>query len=443
MPVIIPFITIFSRHGMVTVKRDGKKVKEKCKHAGDESYLECHCRKHLRWTDPVTGKQVRKKAGTRSKDEANNIKTSLEREWRGEAPIAEPEGIMPVERAVALFIDHLVLTGITSLAHPRMYVRDLLKFCASPPPVKDVAGIETPVQPVVTLRGFTSEFAQHYMKHWRQPSVNTRLSKRVHITHFFNYCVEQGWLEKAPNFPPIKVTTKQEAPTEPLTEEEVSRLFKSIPFALNRPRSFKEDRRAVEILFTIQLNTGLAINDAVTLPRDRMQFDPKIGKYTIRTRRAKTGEPVCIPIEDDVAQKLQQTYGPHPQYFIWDGEGNRKESITSRVDRQVKTVFDYAGISSKGHMKSHRFRDTFAVNLLVKGVGIEDVADALGNTVEVARKHYAKWISERQDRLNGIIVSTFKKSPDEVIAEELKLLAILKAKHESSQQADPVLVKSA
>jgi site-specific recombinase XerD len=49
-----------------------------------------------------------------------------------------------------------------------------------------------------------------------------------------------------------------------------------------------------------------------------------------------------------------------------------------------------AKIDKKFH--PHRFRDTFASNLLLKGVSIENVAILLGNTVRVCEKHYAPWI---------------------------------------------------
>src|SRR5208337_1642016 len=47
-----PLIAIFVRHS------------EECKHADDELYRRCNCRKHLRWTH--NGVQYRKTAGTRS-----------------------------------------------------------------------------------------------------------------------------------------------------------------------------------------------------------------------------------------------------------------------------------------------------------------------------------------------------------------------------------------
>jgi integrase/recombinase XerD len=42
----------------------------------------------------------------------------------------------------------------------------------------------------------------------------------------------------------------------------------------------------------------------------------------------------------------------------------------------MRTLFKAAGIESDGHMQSHRLRDTFAVDLLQKGVPLEEVQES-------------------------------------------------------------------
>jgi integrase/recombinase XerD len=60
-----------------------------------------------------------------------------------------------------------------------------------------------------------------------------------------------------------------------------------------------------------------------------------------------------------------------------------------------------AGIRD-GH--SHRLRDTFAVNLLVKGVRIETVLVLLGHkSIKTTEKHYAPWVKSRQDALEDAV----------------------------------------
>src|ERR1700728_2670218 len=55
----------------------------------------------------------------------------------------------------------------------------------------------------------------------------------------------------------------------------------------------------------------------------------------------------------------------------------------------------------------HRFRHTFARILLQRsGVTVRDVAELLGNSEQMVRKHYAAWIPERQARLTRILQET-------------------------------------
>jgi site-specific recombinase XerD len=66
----------------------------------------------------------------------------------------------------------------------------------------------------------------------------------------------------------------------------------------------------------------------------------------------------------------------------------------------VMTLFKSAGVQG-GH--AHRFRDTFAVELLLAGVSLEKVAALLGNSVKIVEKHYAPWVAARQDQLEEAV----------------------------------------
>jgi integrase len=72
--------------------------------------------------------------------------------------------------------------------------------------------------------------------------------------------------------------------------------------------------------------------------------------------------------------------------------------------------FTRAGVKSAGHMVSRRLRDTFACDLLSKGVPLHDVSKLLGHSSMVTtEKHYAPWIKGRQDRLASLVSATWKK----------------------------------
>jgi integrase len=55
------------------------------------------------------------------------------------------------------------------------------------------------------------------------------------------------------------------------------------------------------------------------------------------------------------------------------------------------------------HAHAHRFRHTLATELLGNGASFEEVADILGNSAEIVRKHYAKWSPARQSRIDDLM----------------------------------------
>lgn len=56
---------------------------------------------------------------------------------------------------------------------------------------------------------------------------------------------------------------------------------------------------------------------------------------------------------------------------------------------------------TKAH--AHRFRHTLATELLGQGATFEEVADILGNSPNIVRKHYAKWSEARQSRITNLL----------------------------------------
>jgi len=59
-----------------------------------------------------------------------------------------------------------------------------------------------------------------------------------------------------------------------------------------------------------------------------------------------------------------------------------------------------------GH--AHRFRDTFAISLLLKGVDLANVSVLLGDSsIKVTERHYSPWVKARQERLEADVRSTW------------------------------------
>jgi site-specific recombinase XerD len=61
---------------------------------------------------------------------------------------------------------------------------------------------------------------------------------------------------------------------------------------------------------------------------------------------------------------------------------------------------------------AHRFRHTLATELLGRGASLEDVADVLGNSPAIVKKHYGKWCQARQNRIDDLMERVYVKSPE-------------------------------
>src|SRR3569833_3468543 len=95
-----PVITIFVRHS------------EGCKYSGDEFSRRCDCRMYFRWTQ--NGTQYRRKAGTRSWEEAEEIKRQFQDQLAGRTPETRPEdNTRTIQEAVKVFLEDKRVQGVT------------------------------------------------------------------------------------------------------------------------------------------------------------------------------------------------------------------------------------------------------------------------------------------------------------------------------------------
>jgi len=98
--------------------------------------------------------------------------------------------------------------------------------------------------------------------------------------------------------------------------------------------------------------------------------------------------------------KLTAVANENERYFFYDGTSQPK-SMVKNWDRVFMKVGETAD-PTVPNCHPHRFRDTFAVSLLLKGVSLDSVSKLLGHSsITITERHYAPWVKARQDQLES------------------------------------------
>jgi len=184
----------------------------------------------------------------------------------------------------------------------------------------------------------------------------------------------------------------------PFTPTEVAAIIKACGLI---GQAAYERLRTRAMILTLRY-TALRIGDVAMLARDRISRDGDRWRIFLRTE--KSGQPVFLPVPPDMKAALDAVPAPRgsngeSRYFFWSGTSTEK-ALKANVDRSLGGVFKKSGVADA---HAHRFRHTLATELLGRGASFEDVADILGNSPEIVRKHYAKWSPARQMRIDDLM----------------------------------------
>ncbi len=101
-------------------------------------------------------------------------------------------------------------------------------------------------------------------------------------------------------------------------------------------------------------------------------------------------------------------WGQDQRHFFWTGRSN-PGTVSNYWRQRLSKIAEKAGVQD---FRTHRLRDTFAVELLLADVSIEDVSVLLGHSsVQTTERYYAPWDRSRRDRLTRIVRDAHKRDP--------------------------------
>ena len=157
---------------------------------------------------------------------------------------------------------------------------------------------------------------------------------------------------------------------------------------------------------SVSVHTGLRISDVSTFHIDRMK---PTGEIHVRTTKAGTHVFTWVPewLQERIRTRARE-FGP---YIFGEHRSKDINVITDVWRRKLKKLWSLCGAWQE-KPTPHRFRHTFARILLERpGVTVRDVAELLGNSEQMVRRHYAAFVPERQERLTAVLKAAFSEKP--------------------------------
>lgn len=258
-------------------------------------------------------------------------------------------------------------------------------------------------QTVKQIRAFAREEGADLLQQWDMPSTRrfreswkdgalTVTKKLERLRALFRFAQENGWMIGNPAAK-LKNPVAKRRPTMPYSSEEMLEILD----ACDEYRGERDKMRAFVLLMRYG---GLRVGDAARLARDRIA-DGKLFLYT-----AKTGTPVWVPLPPLVLDALAAFRPANNTYFFWSGASS-PDTIAKLWMRKLQWLFERTKIEGA---HSHRFRDTFAVEMLLSGVPIERVSVLLGHSsIRITERHYAPWVKARQEQLESDVMRSWKR----------------------------------
>lgn len=212
------------------------------------------------------------------------------------------------------------------------------------------------------------------------------LSLDVAILHgVFSFAIEAEMVEKNPVRMEGRPGDHPEFGAQPFTGEQLASLRIGA----------KDDLLA----FLLLLWTGLRGSDAVKLTWGEVNLHAREIVRVTQKRRKR----VVIPISQELLFRLEvecnrQSPGPSDRVLVNPATG--KSMTRPRLYQRMKALGVRSGVAD---VHPHRFRDTFAVDMLVRGIGMFEVAQMLGDDVATVEKYYATFIPELRNRVRNLM----------------------------------------
>jgi integrase len=369
----------------------------------------------------------RRQTGRFTWDEAKAVVADWERadSWDGPQPISEqttsrsnPQngaGIT-VERAVEAYLaEHKKHSSENTVRKYILLMAKLKGYSAT--------------KGFISLDRWTPNDVREFRDSWTV-APRTAAKDMAVFKAFFTWCLSNEWIKKSPAAlvkPPRGRSSSEGRDSQklPFTDEELQRMYQACETKYGKQEvkwsrvihneriegeyaryNYKWTGQDLADFISVSTYTGLRISDICTFRIDRLRDS---GECHIRT--TKTGVKVYTWIPEWLQERVKARAKQHGPLIFGTHTTKDSNVVTDVWRRKLIKLWSLCGPWTE-KPTPHRFRHTFARILLQRpGVSVRDVAELLGDTEDVVRRHYAAWVQERQDRLTAVLRDAFSERP--------------------------------
>lgn len=390
-------LTLFRRHTTACIekRRKGGDQRSPRELQNDRAYRRCSCPIQAEGTLRLDG-FIRRSTGETNWETAEAWKTEAEARGTLEE-VAEPEkpaGPKSVLEATEAFTSDATARNLDAETLKKYRVLfDQLKAYATAHGLESMPQFDVPA-----ARGFRGTWVD------RGISATKKLER---LKSFGNFCTNSGWMPLVTPtrngmrsaFHALLAPPEESLPTMPYTREMMVKIVGAIERMPTRGADRELTLRRLKLFIFAMRYGGLAIVDAATLTRDRIDDQGRLFLH-----RAKTGVAVMVKLPDYVVEPLLELPLYRGRYFFWNKqkETSKPATATGNWRRHLRKLLKLAGIDKPSEWAiAHGFRDTFAVECLNSGVTMEQLQVLLGHkSIETTQAHYAPYDPSRAKSLD-------------------------------------------
>lgn len=374
-------------------------------------YRHCEC---FTWITGVTAKGefvARQSTGLRDWNAAEAYLASFNQ--RVAAEIVQGDHGITLADAIQKFLDgHEENAKEKALGHHKLTLERLTTYAAG--------------QGVKYAKELTYDICKDFLT-YGLPGIsdNTKTTYRSKLKVFLTEAfVRRKWI-KEDIAKMIKNVAAVYEEAEPYTDEEVALIFAEAEKLNGGTIGYASKPKTFRLLLEFMLETGLRISDTVRYdPAVALKSKSGLWKYVYKPVKQPKGKvpktaviflterlKIAIDESDWLSKKFPFAYGSFTDdrheracYERLQAIGHRCVLEKEKKDRKGNVIASQRVIDD---CRPHRFRDTFAVNKLLKGMALDDVSKLLAHSsAKVTQQHYAKWTIGRDDRLESLFAQT-------------------------------------